>query len=306
MNQIPIKYRIQHLDQTMAALLRKIWFLFPNDKFYLKIIYWLQMGHKLNLDNPKTFTEKLQWLKLYNRKPEYTTMVDKYAVKEYVARIIGNEHIIPTLGVWSKPEEIEWDKLPEKFVLKVTYGGGGGGVFVCRDKKNVDKKKIVKALKHAMKVNIYGQSREWPYKNVPHRIIAEELLEDDSEHGLMDYKVFCCNGNPKYIKVNYDVSSDYHVSWYDSEWNSVIGTTINDPVDNCVKIAKPDRLDLLCDLASKLSKNIPFVRVDFYIHNGNILFGEMTLFPGSGYERFVPESFDQTIGELIKLPERHC
>ena len=263
------------------------------------------MGHKLNLDNPKTFTEKLQWLKLYNRKPEYTTMVDKYAVKEYVARIIGTEHIIPTLGVWNKPEEIEWDKLPEKFVLKVTYGGGGGGIIICKNKEKVNREKIVKVLKHAMKINIYGQSREWPYKNVPHRIIAEKLLEDYSEHGLMDYKVFCCNGVPKYIKVNYDVSSDYHVSWYDPEWNRVNGTTINDPVDDDVKIAKPEKLELLCELASKLSSNIPFVRVDFYINNNKIFFGEMTLFPGSGYERFVPESFDQTIGDLIILPGKY-
>lgn len=263
------------------------------------------MGHKLNLDNPKTFTEKLQWLKLYNRKPEYTTMVDKYAVKDYVARIIGSEHLVPTLGVWNNPGEIEWNKLPEKFVLKVTYGGGGGGVIICKNKTNINKEKIVKALKKAMKVNIYGQSREWPYKDVPHRIIAEELLEDDSEHGLMDYKVFCCNGVPKYIKVNYDVSSNYHVSWYDLEWNHVIGTTINDPVDNNVKIAKPEKLDLLCELAGKLSSNIPFVRVDFYINNNNIFFGEMTFFPGSGYERFVPESFDQIIGDLINLPGKY-
>ena len=162
-----------------------------SDKLFLKLKFRLVMGEKLDLNNPKTFTQKLQWLKLYNRKPEYTTMVDKYAVKEYVANIIGKEHIIPTLGVWNSANEIDWDALPNQFVLKTTHGGGGGGVVICKDKATFDRVATKEKLSKSLKSDIYWIFREWPYKNVTKQIIAEQYLSELSSTDLIDYKFFC-------------------------------------------------------------------------------------------------------------------
>ena len=172
------------------------------DRIYLKWLYRLKMGKKLDLKNPKTWSEKLQWLKLYNRRAEYTMMVDKYAVKDYVAGIIGKEYIIQTIGVWDKIEDIEWGFLPDKFVLKTTYGGGSSGVVICKDKSAFDKNKAIVRLKKSMKQDIYRSLREWPYKNVPKRIIAEQYIEPSKHlNDLPDYKFFCFNGKPKYCQV---------------------------------------------------------------------------------------------------------
>ena len=256
----------------------------------------------MNLRNPKRFSEKLQWLKLYDRKPEYTTMVDKIAVKNYVANIIGKEYVIPTLGVWNHFDDIDFDGLPDKFVLKTNHSGGSTGVVVCRNKSTFNKASAKKRLERSLKKNIYHVSREWPYKNVIPMIFAEELLETNEKHGLMDYKVFCCNGEPKMVKVNYDVAKDYHVNWYDLDWNRLEGTTIFDPTDKTVEIGRPALLDEMLDKAKTLSKGIPFLRVDFYCFENKIRFGELTFSPGSGFEPFEPDSFDFKIGEWIKLP----
>jgi len=293
--------KLKHPEHVVAAICRKLYFLFPGDCFYLKLIYYLEMGKKLRLKNPKAFSEKLQWLKLYDRNPEYTKMVDKISVKRYVASMIGEKYIIPTLGVWDKVENIEWKTLPDKFVIKASNGGGGGGVFVCKDKSVLDIKSVSQKLNFALKSNIYQQYREWPYKNVKPRIIAEECLECESEMGLKDYKVFCCNGEPKLIKVNYDVETDYKSNWYTPLWEYMKGTTINDPSHEEIQIEKPQLLDELLDRARVLSKNIPFVRVDFYILPEGLKFGELTFYPGSGFEKFDPESFDEEIGSWIDL-----
>lgn len=301
MQRKPFLQRLKHPSKMVAGVIVRLYRLFPNDKIYLKLIYRLYMGRKLDLKNPKTFSEKIQWLKLYDRRPEYTIMVDKYTVKQYVAERIGEEYIIPTIGVWESPEKIDWDSLPDKFVLKVTHGGGGGGIIICKDKKRLNKARAINMLKKAMKVNIYGKYREWPYKNVPMRIIAEQLLEEKNEHGLMDYKIFCFHGIPKIIKVNYDTKTDYHSNWYDLDWKYLGSTTENDPTDADVQIPCPIGYDKMILLAEKLSNGMPFVRVDFYNVWGMIKFGEMTFFPGSGFEKFVPESFDYDLGKMIKL-----
>lgn len=301
MSKPTVKDYLRTPKNIILGIVTHYWFLF-SDKTSLKIQYRIIMGRRLNLKNPKRFSEKLQWLKLYDRKPEYTTMVDKIAVKDYIAGVIGKEYVIPTLGVWNHFDDIDFDDLPDKFVLKTNHSGGSTGVVVCRNKSTLNKASAKKRLEKSLEKNIYHVSREWPYKNVKPMIFAEELIEDNGEHGLMDYKVFCCNGEPRMVKVNYDVATDYHVGWYDLDWNKIKGTTIYDPVDISVDIEKPKELDYLLDLARKLSKDISYLRVDFYCTAGKLKFGELTFFPGSGFERFKPESFDEQIGSWIKLP----
>lgn len=274
------------------------------DKLYLQLLYKYKMGRKLDLKNPLRFSEKLQWLKLYNRKPIYTTMVDKIEAKKFVSSIIGENYIIPTLGVWNHFDEIDFNQLPNKFVLKTNHGGGGNGVVICKDKTTLDKEASKRKIEASLKQNIYTFLREWPYKNVIPKIFAEELLEDNGHHGLMDYKVFCCDGEPRIVKVNYDVSTDYHVCWYDIDWNRIEGTTIYDPIDANTEIERPALLDELLDKSRQLSKGVPYLRVDFYCVNDKIKFGELTFYPGSGLEPFEPDSFDLKIGSWITLPNK--
>lgn len=297
---LPIKKYLDKPSLITQSLLMKFNFLFP-DKLYLKLLYRAKMGRPLNLKTPKRFSEKLQWLKLYDRRPEYTKMVDKIAVKPYVAGIIGEEYIIPTLGVWKHFDDIDFDKLPNRFVLKTNHSGGSSGVIICRDKSKLDKQKAKSVLERSLKKSIFPYLREWPYKNIQPMILAEELLENNDVHGLMDYKVFCCNGEPKCVKVNYDVETDYHVNWYTTNWKYIEGTTICDPTDPSVQIEKPKELDTLLELARKLSKGIPYLRVDFYNTEKGLHFGELTFFPGSGFEPFEPDSFDFEIGSWIHL-----
>ena len=198
----------------MRVIVTRFQFLF-SDKLYCKIIYYLEMGKHLDLNAPQSYNEKLQWLKLYDRNPKYTTMVDKYAVKNYVAEKIGSEYIIPTLGIWDKPEDIEWEKLPNQFVLKTTHGGGNTGVVVCKDKSHFDKEKAIVKLNKSLKEDLYRVLREWPYKNVPHRIMAEEYIEGENGD-LPDYKFFCFNGVVKALFVGTErqtgnVKFDYYV-----------------------------------------------------------------------------------------------
>ena len=193
------------------ALMKRANFLF-NDKLYIEIIYYLKMNKKLNLSNPITFTEKLQWLKLYNRRIEYTQMVDKYAVKEYVAKTIGEEYIIPTLGVWNKFDRIDFSSLPEKFVLKTTHGGGGGGIVICNSRANFNIAEARQKLNHSLSRNIYKSLREWPYKDVRKRIIAEKYICDENNE-LKDYKFFCFNGKVQFFKIDFDRFIDHHANY---------------------------------------------------------------------------------------------
>ena len=298
-----IKWFIRHPNKIIIPLLsrygRRL-----SDEVYLKLMYYAQMNRKLNLKDPQRFSEKIQWLKLYDRKSEYTQMVDKFTAKQYVAGLIGEKYIIPTLGIWEAPEQIDWDSLPDKFVLKSTNGGGSTGVVLCSSKQEFDRENAIKVLNRSLKEDdLYRICREHQYKDVSHRIIAEKLLEDDSEHGLMDYKVFCCNGKPKMIKVNYDVSTNYYVNWYDCEWNRFNVATEGDHANPAVEIKKPEVLQRILDLSVVLSKGITFLRVDFYCVHNNIFFGELTFHPGSGFEQFMPDSFDYTIGSWIRLPK---
>lgn len=278
------------------------------DRVYLKWLYRVKMGKKLDLKNPKTYSEKLQWLKLYDRKPEYTMMVDKYAVKDYVAGIIGERYIIPTIGVWNKLEDIEWDILPDKFVIKTTYGGGSSGVVICKDKSTFDKNKAIAKLKRSMKQDIYRSLREWPYKDVPRKILAEEYINPAPiVTDLPDYKWYCFNGEPKYCQVICDRSSKETIDFFDIEWNHQDFIGLNPVSGSKFKPAantpsRPQNLELQVEIARKLSKDIPFSRVDIYEVDEKEYFGEITFYPASGFGVFDPDRYNEVLGEMLVLP----
>lgn len=273
----------------------------PDDEYLIKKWKAL-MGTELNLDDPHTFNEKLQWLKLYDRKPEYTTMVDKYAVKQYVADIIGEKHIIPTLGVWDKFDDIDFNMLPNQFVLKCTHDSGG--LVICRDKQHLDKNAAKKKLTESLKHNYYYAGREYPYKNVKPRIIAEKYMEDSKTAELRDYKFFCFDENVYCCLIcsgRYS-SKGLHFTFFDRKYN-VLPFECGCPSEKN-GLPKPSQYDKMIELAEQLSQNIPFVRVDFYEIDGNVYFGELTFFPVSGYIQFDPEEWDLKLGNMLKLPEK--
>lgn len=289
------------LNNIINQILYKTAHIWP-DKLYLQLQYFFKMGQKLDLKNPQTFTEKLQWLKLYNRQPEYTTMVDKHAVKQYVADKIGKQYIIPSLGIWDKVEDIDWDSLPNQFVLKTTHGGGSGGVVVCKDKITFDKQHAITKLTNSLNSDIYWNYREWPYKNVQKRIIAEQYMEDEDNIDLSDYKFYCFNGEPKYCQVVRDRNTKETIDFYDMQWNHMSFVGLNPFVSNGkTAIIKPTSFDSMIEICRKLSKNIPFVRIDLYIIKDSIYFGEITFFPHSGLGRFSPAIWNEKLGCLIKL-----
>ena len=289
---------IKSLPHYFLHATRSLW----SDKLYLKMLYRIRMGKPLNLNDPQTFTEKIQWLKLYNRKPEHTTMVDKNAVKDYVAKRIGEEYIIPTIGVWNRPEDIDFSTLPERFILKTTHGGGGGGISICRGKATFNKEEALAHLRQSLKQNIYSVYKEWPYKNVPHRIIAEEYVEDTTLKELRDYKFYCFNGKCRCFKVDYDRFIEHHANYYDLNCNILpFGETAFPPqYDKHIEL--PQNLNKMMELAEKLSEKEPFLRVDFYNVDGNIYFGELTFFPFSGLSKFTSEEWNKKLGEWIELP----
>lgn len=289
-------------------------FKWMDDETYLKFVYRIALGKKLNLNNPKTFNEKLQWLKLNDRKDIYTTMVDKYEAKKYVAERIGEEHIIPTLGVWNHFDEIDFNALPDQFVLKCTHDSGG--LVICTDKSKFDREAAQKKIEHSLKRNFYWFGREWPYKNVPARIIAEKYMSEDENNtessvltdfccnnkdrkALVDYKFFCFDGEVKCLYVS---DTEKHLlRFYDATFNP-LDVKRDDYKDFDTSPRKPIMFEQMKLLAEKLSFNIPHVRVDFYEINGNIYFGEMTFYTGSGFIPFKERKWDLALGELIVLP----
>lgn len=270
------------------------------DALFLKALFRLRVGYPLNLKNPQTFNEKLQWLKLHDRNPEYTKMVDKIDVKPYVASIIGEEHIIPTLGVYNCVEEIDFDALPDQFVLKCSHDSGG--IVICSDKSKLDIETAKNKLRKGLKVNFYYQNREWPYKNVKPRIIAEKYMVDESGYELKDYKFFCFNGEPKALFIASDrgnPNEETKFDFFDMEFNHLPFT--NGHPNATHEVQKPCGFEKMKELAVKLSQNIPHVRVDFYDINGQIYFGELTFFHWSGMTPFEPKEWDYKFGEWIKL-----
>lgn len=274
---------------------------FISDKCYLKLLFKRYMGYSLDLQNPNSFNEKLQWLKLYDRNPLYTILTDKIKVKKWVAEKIGEEYIIPTLDIWEKPEDIDFNKLPDKFVLKCNHNSGKG-LFICIDKNKIELKSIIRELKRGLKEDYSLTSGEWPYKNIKRKILAEKYISSSNGEDLKDYKFFCFNGNPKVIQVDYDRFTNHKRNLYNIEWQR-LPFKLEYPTDWKYEIEKPENLMEMVEIAKKLSSGIPHVRVDLYNVNGKVYFGEMTFFHGSGYEKFEPIDWDYKLGDFLELPK---
>ena len=271
-----------------------------DDETFLYRKYKACMGKELNLASPKTFNEKLQWLKLYDHKPEYTMMVDKYAVRKYIADTIGEEYLIPLLGVWDNPDDIDFDALPKQFVLKCNHNSGLG-MCICKDKSKLDIEKVKAGLRKGLKQDYYLTCREWPYKNVKRRIIAEEYMSDEGKEELSDYKVLCFNGEAKLIEVHKGRFYGNHTADnYDEFWNKTDIEQYDLPKSDDI-MPKPAFLEEMLYLSKLLSKNLIHVRVDWYFTNNRLYFGELTFFDGSGYNQFCGDA-DEFLGSLIKLP----
>ena len=268
------------------------------DKLFIQLKF-LKNFHRLpNLKNPKTFNEKLQWLKLYDRNPYYTKLVDKYEVKKIVAKLIGEEYIIPTLGVWDNADDIDFESLPNQFVLKATHDSGR--VIICKDKDKLNKEWAKKEMAKSLKRDFYALTREWPYKNVPRRIIAEAFIEDPSGD-LKDYKFFCFNGKVEFFKIDFDRFTSHKANYYDLKWNIIDIEEVGFPKDINKIHDTPSNFGKMITLTERLVVSSPFVRIDFYNTNGKIYFGEITFFPNSGMRLFNPKEADIKLGEMIKL-----
>ena len=272
------------------------------DSWYITLKFHRRVGYYPNLRNPQTYNEKLQWLKLNNKRPDYTDLVDKVEAKKYVASIIGKDYIIPTIGVWDSVDDIEWNLLPNQFVLKVT--SDSGGIVVCKDKSTLDIEKAKEKLKKGWGKNYYKYNKEYPYKNLRPRIIAEEYMEDESGYELKDYKIFCFDGEPKYLFVATDrqkKNEETKFDFFDLDWNHL--PIKNGHPNNPLPIDKPQNFNEMIEIAKKLSVGMPHVRVDLYNIRGKIYFGELTFFHWSGMVAYNPPEWDYKFGEYIKLPQ---
>lgn len=281
---------------------------FLNDNSFHKLMYWANTGRNLNLKNPKGFNEKLHWLMIYDRNSKYTIMADKYKVREYIENKIGKEYLIPLIGVYNKPEEIDFDKLPKKFVLKCNHNSGLG-MCICKNKDDLDCEKVVNDLKLGLKNNLYSYAREWCYKNIEPKIICEQYMEnkeikDKKINGLIDYKFYCFNGIPKFLYAGYAniINNEKHdlLTYYDLDFNKTVFSR-PDHLELPFDVKKPNNINEMIEICKTLSANIPFVRVDLYEINNKVYFSELTLYPGAGYSIFYPQEWENEIGNWINI-----
>ena len=286
---------------SVKSVLRRAMGLLP-DEMFIRLNYLRRMKQWPDLKNPTTYNEKLQWLKLHDRQPLYTQLVDKYAVRRFVAERIGGEYLIPLVGgPWDSFDEIDFDALPEKFVLKCTHDSGG--LLICRDKRALDREKARRRIAQSLQQNFYYHNREWPYKDVRPRIIAEAYMEDASTSELRDYKFFCFGGEPKMLFVASDrqtAGEETKFDFFDMDYNHL--DLRNGHPNAAVPPEKPAQFGLMRELAQKLSQGIPHVRVDLYEVNGRVYFGEMTFYHWSGMVPFDPPEWDERLGSWIRLP----
>lgn len=294
--------KVTILQKLCRGVLNRMVYILP-DKWFLFLRFRNEVGYWPHLNHPRTFNEKLQWLKLHDIHPEYTQMVDKIEAKKYVAsKFEGGGYIIPTLGIWNSVDEIEWDKLPQKFVIKVS--SDSGGIVVCKDKQKLDICAAKKVLSYGWGRDCSVRNKEYPYRNITPRIIAEEYKEDESGYELKDYKIFCFNGEPKLLFVATDRQKDTEETkfdFYDLQWNHL--PFKNGHPNSKRSLEKPKNFEQMLDIARKLSAGIPHVRIDLYNCNGNIYFGEMTFFHNSGMVPFEPLEWDFKLGGLLNLPK---
>lgn len=303
----PLKNAIHALfhdpRHILFALLRRMPWLIRNDEKYLTKMYRLNFGVNPDLVHPTKFSEKIQWLKLHDHNPLYTTMVDKLAVKEFVSERLGKEYVIPEIAEWDSPEQIEWDKLPKQFVLKTNHDGGGHGIVICKDKSKLSVAKAMQELQQSFYRSSYMEGREWPYKNVLKRVFAETFV-NDSNGELRDYKFFCFNGKVKCFKIDFNRQIDHRANYFDLSGHVLPYGEAMCPPDFKADIQIPENIQEMIALAEKLAKDIPFVRIDFYNVNGRIYFGEITFYPAGGMSKWVGEvPVDEVWGEWLRLPD---
>ncbi len=272
-----------------------------SDKDFLKKIFKAYMGKELDLENPKTFNEKLQWLKLYDRKPEYITMADKYKVREYISEKLGGEYLIPLIGAWDDPDEIDFDALPDKFVLKCNHNSGLG-MCICTDKTKLNIEKVRNELRKGISENYYLKNREWPYKDVPRKIIAEKFMIDDDTGELRDYKFFCFDGKVDCVMVCMErMTGDTKFYFFNSDWELLRLNIRGKNAPEGFTLPKPSNMDEMFDIAAKLSRGLPFSRIDLYSVNGKTYFGEITFFPDSGFDKNLLSETDARWGEMLDI-----
>ncbi|MBQ5592702.1 MAG: glycosyl transferase [Clostridia bacterium] len=273
------------------------------DKIYLKKLYKQRTGKKLNLRNPKTFNEKQNWLKLYDRRPEYTVMVDKYKAREYIAEKIGEEYLVPLLGVWDSPDEIDFDALPNEFVLKCNHDNG---VIICRDKSRLDIEKTKEELRYRLSRDYYKKLREWPYKKIKRKIVCEKYISEIDSDCLTDYKFHCFNGIPQYMYVVTTQNNETYLDYFDMSYKPLpIIHSVHPRSPENSFFSKPDNYEEMKNIAAKLSEGLPYVRVDLYNLSGKIYFGETTFFPTGGFAELFPEKWNLILGDCLKLPPKH-
>lgn len=291
-----IKMIIKDPKVLLTILLSRGIFKLLPDRLYLSLLFRLRTGERLNLKNPITYNEKIQWLKLNDRNPVYTQLVDKYEVKKYIEKEFGQEYLIPLIGVWNTFDEIDFSKLPNQFVLKCTHDSGG--VIICKDKSKLDLKKVKKKLDKCLKRNYFYLSREWPYKQVIPRIICEEFIDNEGKE-IDDFKIMCFNGEPRLIQHHQNRTTNYTLDFYDINWNK---TDITQGVPNSLYASKkPDKLNEMLEISKKISDNTSLCRVDFYYLDNKIYFGEVTYYPTSGFTLFENKQDDILIGSWINL-----
>lgn len=299
-----IHNKLMNISEKQRFYLLVLWTkcsrLIKSDTLFLKVCYRLTMGEKLNFKNPKTFNQKLQWLKLHYTDARYTQMVDKYGVREIIAREWGEEHLIPLLGVWNKFEEIDFNTLPNQFVLKATHDSSS--IIICKDKSDFNIKEAQNKLNKALRKNYFYIHRETPYKNVKPRIIAEKYMVDEDGAEPKDYKLFCFDGRVHFIQVHYDRFSDHKINIFDTNWN-LMDLCIGPLNKHSAIIEKPICLDRMIEIAEQFSKSIPHVRVDLYVINDKIFFGEFTFYHAAGYRKITPPEWNYRLGDLITLPK---
>lgn len=270
------------------------------DKPYISIQNRIMLGRTINWRKPQLFSDKMQWLKLYDRNPFYTILVDKVAVKEYVAKLIGRQYIIPTLGVYAKGEDIDWDALPNQFVLKCNHDAGSNSVVLCNDKTTLDKLVIIKKLNNRLRINNYWHTKEWPYKNVKPCILAEKMLQTPIGTVPEDYKFYCFNGEPRFLLVIKGRGVNLQYCYFDMNFNlmPIMDKGMEFPSEIPTK---PRNFEKMVEMVRKLCAEIPHVRIDLYNIDGNIFFGEYTFYSAGGFESFEPYKWNLTFGNWIDI-----
>lgn len=273
------------------------------DKIYLNMLYKKKMGKDVDFENPKTFNEKIQWLKVYGRDPEYTNYVDKYESKNIVKALVGEEYVVPLLGVYDSFDEVDFDALPDQFVIKTTHDSGG--YVIVKDKSQMDIEKMREKLNHHLKINYYRNSREWPYKNVKPRIIVEKYIIGKDGTEMKDYKIFCFGGEPRFgFVVEGRTSKKMKIGYFDTEFKLIPVKQGGDKYDRAESLEKPHNFEKMLELARILTKDMPFVRMDFIEVDDKLYVGEFTFYHWGGTMKFEPEEYDEIFGSYIKLPEK--